>query len=87
VLKWVVERVAGTAAADDTPIGRVPADGALDLSGLDIDPAVVDQLRTVDPEGWRPELPQLEEHYAALGTQVPQALRDQLKALEKRLAG
>ncbi len=59
---------------------------ALDLSGLDIDPAVVRKLLTVDPDRWRRELPQLEEHYASLGDRVPDALRDQLKSLEKRLA-
>jgi phosphoenolpyruvate carboxykinase (GTP) len=87
VLKWVVERVEGTAEAVDTPIGRVPAAGALDTNGLDLDPSVLEALTTVDPDSWRAELPQLEDHYAGLGDHVPQALRDQLKALEKRLAG
>jgi phosphoenolpyruvate carboxykinase (GTP) len=87
VLKWIVERVNGGDHAVDTPIGRVPADGALDLEGLAIDPEVVHLLTTVDVEGWRAELPQLEEHYAALGDRVPASLRDQLHALEKRLAG
>ena len=89
VLKWVVERVAASdgEGAVDSPIGRLPAEGALDVDGLDLDPAVVRQLLTVDPDRWRRELPQLEEHYASLGDRVPDALRDQLKALEKRLAG
>jgi phosphoenolpyruvate carboxykinase (GTP) len=87
VLKWVVERVAGTAGAVDTPIGRLPADGALDLTGLDLDAAVVERLLSVDPDGWRQELGQIEDHYAKLGAHVPQALRDQLANLEKRLAG
>jgi phosphoenolpyruvate carboxykinase (GTP) len=87
VLKWVIERVEGTAAYVDSPIGRLPTVDALDLDGLDIEPAVVEKLLTVDPDRWRRELPQLEEHYASLGQRVPDALRDQLKALEKRLAG
>jgi phosphoenolpyruvate carboxykinase (GTP) len=87
VLKWVVERLSGSAGAVDTPIGRVPAAGALDTSGLDVDPATVSRLLEVDPESWREELPQLEEHYRSLGDHVPQPLRDQLETLEKRLAG
>ncbi len=87
VLKWVVERLAGAAAAVDTPIGRVPAPGALDTAGLDVDPATVEKLLEVDPESWRDEVPQLEQHYRSLGDHVPQPLRDQLAALEKRLAG
>jgi phosphoenolpyruvate carboxykinase (GTP) len=38
VLKWVFERVAGTGKAVDTPIGRLPAPGALDLNDLDSRP-------------------------------------------------
>src|SRR6516162_7041465 len=41
VLKWVFERAAGTAAAVDTPIGRLPAPGALDTEGLDVTDAQV----------------------------------------------
>ena len=36
VLKWVVERIDGQAAAEETPIGHVPAKGALDVDGLDL---------------------------------------------------
>jgi phosphoenolpyruvate carboxykinase (GTP) len=86
VLKWVIERVAGEGEAVDTPIGRVPAAGALDTSGLDIDDATVTKLVEVDAESWRHELPQLEDHYAGIGDSVPAALHEQLQALEKRLA-
>ena len=86
VLKWVVERVAGGGEAVDTPIGRVPGDGAIDTSGLDIDAATLAKLVEVDADSWRQELPQLEEHYRSLGDHVPTELREQLTELEKRLA-
>jgi phosphoenolpyruvate carboxykinase (GTP) len=89
VLAWIVQRVAGdgdVAAAVDTPIGRVPAPGALDTSGLDIDDATVAKLSQVDVESWRQELPQIEDHYRGLGDHVPTELREQLTTLEKRLA-
>ena len=38
VLKWVVERIEGTAAAVETPIGHVPTADGLDLEGLDMTP-------------------------------------------------
>jgi phosphoenolpyruvate carboxykinase (GTP) len=87
VLKWVIERVAGEGDAVNTPIGRVPAAGAIDTSGLDIDEATMAKLLEVDTESWRQELPQLRDHYAGIGDTVPAALREQLEALEKRLAG
>jgi phosphoenolpyruvate carboxykinase (GTP) len=87
VLKWIVDRVAGRAEAVETPIGLLPAPGALDMKGLDIDDADLAELLAVDIEGWRAMLPLIEEHYAQFGDRVPAALRDQLAALDKRLAG
>jgi phosphoenolpyruvate carboxykinase (GTP) len=87
VLRWVLERVSGEGEAVDTPIGRVPAEGALDISGLDLDEATLAKLVQVDSELWRNELPQLDEHYRTIGDTVPTELREQLLALEKRLAG
>ncbi|HEY6697922.1 MAG TPA: phosphoenolpyruvate carboxykinase (GTP) [Acidimicrobiales bacterium] len=86
VLAWVVQRVAGEGAAVDTPIGRVPAPGAIDTTGLDIDSETLAKLVDVDPESWRQELSQLEDHYRRLGDHVPTELREQLTELEKRLA-
>jgi len=87
VLKWVLERVAGDGEAVETPIGWVPAPGALETTGLDLDAAVLAELVTVDSDRWRHELQQLEEHYAMFGEHLPDELADQLDALEKRLAG
>ncbi len=86
VLKWVVERIDGDAAAMDTPIGRVPTVDAIDGRGLEIAPDVLAELLTVEPQRWREELPQLEHHYESLGEHVPAQLRDHLTALEKHLA-
>jgi len=85
VLKWVFERVAGAAQAVDTPAGRVPAPGALDLSGLKLAPASVEELLRVDAAEWRREAASIKEHYAKLGSRVPQGLHDELAALEARL--
>jgi phosphoenolpyruvate carboxykinase (GTP) len=86
VLKWVVERLDGGGEATETPIGRVPTPDAIDRDGLDVDDDVMAELVNVNPDSWRQELPQLEEHYRGLGDHVPAALKEQLEALEKRLA-
>jgi phosphoenolpyruvate carboxykinase (GTP) len=85
VLAWVLERVAGTGSATDTPIGRVPTAGAIDTSGLDVGEATMAELVRVDAEGWRQEIPQIEEHYQFIGERLPPELRDELANLEKRL--
>ena len=86
VLKWILERVEGTGDAVDTPIGLVPTATAIDASGLEVSAATMAALVEVDPESWRQELPQIEDHYTSLGERLPDALRDELKQLEKRLA-
>jgi phosphoenolpyruvate carboxykinase (GTP) len=86
VLKWVVERVRGVGDALDTPIGRTPAPEALDVSGLAIDDGTLTELLRVDPESWRAEVQQLEAHYASFGAELPDALREELDQLQKRLS-
>jgi len=85
VLKWVFERVTGTAKAVDTPIGRLPDRGSLDLTGLRIPDAALDEVLRVDVEGWTKELPQVKKHYEKFGDKLPKGLRDELAALEQRL--
>ena len=51
VLKWVFERVTGTGQAVETPIGRLPAPGALDLGGLSVPEAAMSELLKVDVDG------------------------------------
>jgi len=75
VLAWALERVAGTAAAEETPVGLVPADGALDLTGLDLDPVDLEALFAVDRDAWRHEADLTEEWFEVFGEKVPPELR------------
>ncbi|WAL39244.1 phosphoenolpyruvate carboxykinase (GTP) [Brevibacterium sp. BRM-1] len=85
VLKWIAQRLEGTADAVETAIGNAPAEGALDLDGLDIDPAVVDKALDVDPGEWKTELEAIEQWYDMLGDHVPAALREEVGQLRERL--
>jgi len=86
VLAWVFDRVNGTADAKETVIGHVPADDALDLSGLAVSPADLEELFAVNSDEWRDEVPRIREHYAQFGDRLPKALAAQVDALEQRLA-
>jgi phosphoenolpyruvate carboxykinase (GTP) len=85
VLKWVFERVTGGGAAIETPIGNLPAAGALDVNGLDVAPGALDVLLKVDVDGWLAELPLMKQHYESFGDRLPAGLWTELAALEKRL--
>jgi phosphoenolpyruvate carboxykinase (GTP) len=86
VLKWVFERVSGEGEAVTTPIGLLPAAGAIDTEGLSLDDEQTAELLMVDIEGWRKEVPDIEDFYNRFGDRVPEALRGQLAALDDRLA-
>ncbi len=85
VLKWVFERVAGTADAVDTPLGKAPAEGALDVDGLDVTPEQLQKALAIKPEEWAEELKSIEEWYEELGDHVPAELRGEVDKLRERL--
>jgi phosphoenolpyruvate carboxykinase (GTP) len=86
VLEWIFRRCDGEAEATETPIGLVPAEGELNVEGLDLAPGALEELLTVDPAQVSEELPQVKEHLARFGDQLPAEIRSQLAALEQRLS-
>jgi phosphoenolpyruvate carboxykinase (GTP) len=86
VLKWVIERLEGRAAADETPIGYVPTPESLDLDGLDLSEDAVRKMLAVDPDEWRAEIPQIQEWFEKIGSdKVPAMLMTELDSLKARL--
>jgi phosphoenolpyruvate carboxykinase (GTP) len=85
VLKWVVQRLEGTGAAVETPVGFVPPAEALDLSGLDTPLADVAAALRVDLGEWRDEVPQVVEWFGKFGDKLPGVLWAELDALKARL--
>jgi phosphoenolpyruvate carboxykinase (GTP) len=85
VLSWVFDRAGGDGEAVETPIGLLPAPGAIDTDGLDISDEDMDKLLAFDVEGWRAEVPGIREHYARFGDKVPAKLNAEVDRLEQQL--
>ncbi|WP_026556827.1 phosphoenolpyruvate carboxykinase (GTP) [Arthrobacter sp. 35W] len=85
VLKWAIERIEGTADAVETPIGFIPAAGSLDISGLDLTEADVEEAVRVDPLEWEAELDSIDEWYRRFGSSLPEELLNELEGLKTRL--
>jgi len=85
VLKWIVERLEGTANAVETPVGLVPTPDGIDRAGLDLDDEQLEKALRVDPDEWRAELPLIEEWFATLGDRLPSQLADELATLRARV--
>jgi phosphoenolpyruvate carboxykinase (GTP) len=85
VIEWIVRRVEGTAKAVDTPIGRLPVEGGLDLDGLDLSTDAVEHLFHIDRASWRAECDLTEEYFAQFGDRVPPALLAELASVRYNL--
>jgi phosphoenolpyruvate carboxykinase (GTP) len=85
VLKWIFERCDGKVHAKETPIGRTPEAADLDIKGLDIKNADLDELLSVDVEGWKAEVPSIKDHFAQFGAHLPRELNAEVQSLEQRL--
>lgn len=89
VLKWALERIEGTAEAIRTPIGDIPTPDGLDLDGLGADCSQEDVAAAlaINPLDWTTETDSIERWYTQIGAdKLPQALRQELDALNARLA-
>ena len=84
VLKWIIERLSGDAPAAVSPIGRIPAPGALDTDGLDIDEDDLGLLLSVETTTWKPEAALIFEHLRTFGDHLPSPLWDQYSDLLRR---
>jgi phosphoenolpyruvate carboxykinase (GTP) len=86
VLEWVFRRCDGEGEVEETPLGLVPQQGQLNTEGLDIDADALAELLHVDSHALKAQLPQVKEHLAKFGDQLPAEIRTQLESLEQRLS-
>ena len=83
VVEWIVDRLEGRVAATETPIGWVPR--KLNLAGLDLSEATVEQLLRVDRDAIAVELDDAETFLSTFGDRLPEAVTRELEATRARL--
>jgi phosphoenolpyruvate carboxykinase (GTP) len=86
VLAWILNRCAGKAEAQETPIGNLPRANDLNLNGLKIEQSALDQLLSVNSEEWRAEAADMDQYLNEFGDRTPVQLRAEVAALRTRLA-
>jgi phosphoenolpyruvate carboxykinase (GTP) len=84
VLKWILERVEGRGAAQETPIGYVPSKNGLTLDGMKISAEAVEELLRVNAEDWEPELEDAKQFFAKFGSRLPRQIREEHEKLAQR---
>lgn len=85
VLRWIFERCDGKGEAVETPIGLMPAAGAIaPPAGVTADDMA--ELLKVDAAGWKAEIADVKTtHYPKFGSRIPREFLDQLDSIGRRL--
>jgi phosphoenolpyruvate carboxykinase (GTP) len=85
VLRWVLDRCAGTGKAVESPIGMLPTPDAIDRTGIAVDDATMKELVSVSKDDWKKEVEGVGEFFAKFGDRLPAEMERQRNALAKRL--
>jgi phosphoenolpyruvate carboxykinase (GTP) len=85
VLLWMIDRVKGRGAAEETPIGFVPTQAALNWDGLDLSRAQREALLHVDRVEWAAEVPELRAFFDRFGNRLPAEMSKSLATLNGQL--
>ncbi len=86
VLMWILARCEGKVDANITPIGYVPNAEDINIEGLDgVTVDTIRDLLSIDTESWLADIDNIKEFYKQVGDRVPNAMYDELAALEARL--
>ena len=86
ILKWIFERVEGSADAAETPIGFVPKKESIDISGLSNQEDKMGEILKVDKSEWQAECELIAEHQKIFGDRLPKEMVRQYDKLKQRLA-
>jgi phosphoenolpyruvate carboxykinase (GTP) len=85
VLEWMLKRVQGQAAGEQTAIGILPRVDELNTDGLDMDAAGLQALLHVDTPAWRTEVGAIADYLDEFGAHTPPALYEELDRTAQRL--
>ena len=85
VLKWIVDRVRGRAAASETAIGLVPAYDDLDWTGVEFTREQFEQVMSIETDAWNKELLDQEVLFFNLRDRLPRQLIAERQQLISRL--
>ena len=85
ILKWIVERIQGRVVAEHTAVGLVPRKRDLDVAGLDITAARLEEALAIKREEWAVELHSQEEFFDQIYADLPRELEVQRATLAAAL--
>ena len=86
VIKWAIEQIEGNISSNETPLGLVPAPGALDTAGISVSEADIAEASLVSKAEWVEELPLIDTWFATIGEKLPEQMEHQLNLLKANVS-
>jgi len=86
VLEWIISRCKGEVAAVETPIGYLPHENDVDMTGLRIPRDNMNKLLAISKQDWKDEAASVKEFFDTFGKDLPKEMTTELKYLQKRLS-
>jgi phosphoenolpyruvate carboxykinase (GTP) len=87
VLDWIIKRCEGKVACLETPIGKMPLPGDLNLEGIDVPAATMEALLEVDTAAWQAEIADIGEYLYSYGDRTPAAMKAEQARVAQALSG
>jgi len=84
-VKWMIQRIEGEVAADDTPVGLLPRVADIDQEGLELDEKALAGLLSVDLALVEADVESAWEYLGQLGRKMPSKLKAQYDSVKSRL--
>jgi phosphoenolpyruvate carboxykinase (GTP) len=85
VLKWMIDRLEGTASGVETGFGIAPAYSEITWKGLDFSAAQFDSVTSLNKDAWKQEFALHSELFTQLAYHLPKELVETKAKLEKSL--
>jgi phosphoenolpyruvate carboxykinase (GTP) len=85
VLEWILDRCNARVGALKTPIGYVPHQEDIDMTGLELAQGAFEKLLEVHKEGWVEELRGIKKFFSQFKRDLPPELWQEYTALQGRL--
>jgi phosphoenolpyruvate carboxykinase (GTP) len=85
VLEWIISRCKNEVEAVKTPIGYLPHENDIDLTGLRIPRDNMNKLLAISKADWKEEAAGVAEFFKTFGKDLPKEMAAELKALQRRL--
>jgi phosphoenolpyruvate carboxykinase (GTP) len=85
VLEWIISRCKNEVEAVKTPIGYLPHENDIDLTGLRIPRDNMNKLLAISKADWKEEADSVAEFFKTFGRDLPKEMAAELRSLKKRL--